>query len=612
MKKTIAAIFVTVLALFALQTAAADPFGPAVQKKIIEFGWGNPTPEYLNRNLELIETYVPHDGLGINISKVITLPNGKKNLSTWYNFTKIRYRREWYAKDIEHLKKVHARARHLKYNFLNTSASSFTGEFDLFDDEFWDAVCEKFAIFAWIAKQGGCTGIRFDLEDYGNQQLWRYRPSCGHSWPEAWDKARQRGRQWMTAVTKEYPDITVFCLFWLDLMMGYADGLPNLHDRLESCGSGLLVAFINGIYDVLPPNAKIVDGMEADGYGAIELNSYNRMRAFREQRFPQLLSPENRIKFRNQGSFACATYMDAYLTEKGKFADYRKEKKMSILELFRRNFTWSVQYSDEYVWTWRESRKWYPGKYPHVWQEKTLSRYPELPGPYIGMAIPGVDDAIFYGRDPWNYALQRLKDPKSLKNLLSNPDFESTAAAKTVLTAAPGSVMIKKLPCWETWQHKKSKGSFSLAERNGIGGNALQIKNVAHGCAHQSVKIDPNSAYIVRASAKQINQCGASLSVQWRNAQGKWCDHAMNVATSFSEDLGNGWKRATLVIRNVPEKACYLSVMLNSYAGGPDDSVLFDNVELFSMFEKEPSIAPHLRDAMEKWNNSNDEKRRSK
>ena len=230
-----------------------------------------------------------------------------------------------------------------------------------------------------------------------------------------------------------------------------------------------------------------------------------------------------------------------------------------------------------------------------------MSRHPKLPGPYIGMAIPGVDDAISYARDPWNYTLRRLKDSKSLKNLLRNPDFESSAAAKPVLSAAPGSVMVKKLPCWETWQHKKSKGSFSLAEGKGIGGHALQIKNVSHGCAHQSVKIDPNSAYIVRASAKLFNKCGASLSVHWRNAQGKWCDHAMNVATSFNEDLGNGWKRATLVIRNVPENARYLSVMLNSYAGGPDDSVLFDNVELFSMFEKEPAVAPHLREALEKW-----------
>ena len=41
--------------------------------------------------------------------------------------------------------------------------------------------------------------------------------------------------------------------------------------------------------------------------------------------------------------------------------------------------------------------------------------------------------------------------------------------------------------------------------------------------------------------------------------------------------------------------------MLNSYAGGPEDSVLFDNAEVFSMFDKNPPVAPHLRGALEKW-----------
>ena len=93
MNKTIASILIPMLTIFAAQTSAADLLGPSAKKKIIEFSWGNPTPEYLARNLELIETYVPHDGLGIDISKVITLPNGKKTLNNWHNFTKIRFRR---------------------------------------------------------------------------------------------------------------------------------------------------------------------------------------------------------------------------------------------------------------------------------------------------------------------------------------------------------------------------------------------------------------------------------------------------------------------------------------------------------------------------------------
>ena len=75
----------------------------------------------------------------------------------------------------------------------------------------------------------------------------------------------------------------------------------------------------------------------------------------------------------------------------------------------------------------------------------------------------------------------------------------------------------------------------------------------------------------------------------------------MNMAVPFTKDLGNGWKRATLVIRNIPEKTRYLNVMLNSRAGNAEDAVLFDDVEVFSIFEKEPAVAPHLKDAQEKW-----------
>ena len=601
MKKTITAFTALMLLFFFGGSLHADQLGAPVRKKIIEFGWDNPKPEYLDRNLEEIETYVPHDGMGIDVSKIITLPNGKKISTAYYNFTKIPYQKEWYEADIGHLKKVHARARHLKHNFINTTASSFTGEFDLFDDEFWDIVCQKFAIFAWMARQSGCAGIRFDLEDYGNQALWSYRPSCGHSFREAWEKARSRGRQWMNAMIKEYPDITLFCFFWLDLMMGYGDDSPMRFEQLESCSAGLLVAFINGIYDVLPPEAKIVDGMESYGYGAHTLSDYLRMRALREERFPKLLTAENRLKFLAQGSFACATYMDAYIAEKGSFQKYRNNENMTMSGFFRRNFTWAVQYSDEYVWTWTECRKWFPCEYRHAWQKNILKKSPTVPGPYVGMAIPGMEDAMSYARDPWKYAFNLLKESKNLKNLLKNPDFEGPDG-KLALKPAPDSVFYKKLPNWSTWQNKRSKGTFSLAAGQGIGGsNAILLKGVTGGCAHQGIKIDPNGAYIIRASAKIINQCGASLGAQWRDPQGKWCNHSMNMAVPFTEDLGNGWKRATLVIRNIPEKTQYLNVMLNSRAGNAEDAALFDNVEVFSIFEKEPAVAPHLKDALEKW-----------
>ena len=37
------------------------------EKKFIFFGWDNPTPEYLAKNLEMLEKTLPYDGMGISI-----------------------------------------------------------------------------------------------------------------------------------------------------------------------------------------------------------------------------------------------------------------------------------------------------------------------------------------------------------------------------------------------------------------------------------------------------------------------------------------------------------------------------------------------------------------
>ncbi|MBQ6599335.1 MAG: hypothetical protein IJH79_17440, partial [Lentisphaeria bacterium] len=313
MKKLFSVLSVFALGLFFCGDLTADPFGPRTSKKIIEFGWDNPTPEYLDRNLEQIEMYVPHDGVGIDISKVITRPDGKKDFSTYYTFSKVPFPRDWYKSDIEHLKKAHARAKHLRFNFLRTVSTSFINDYNgIFDDEFWDIVCRKYNTFAWVAKQGGCAGICLDLEDYAGHQRWSYSPSCGHSWDEAWNKARERGRQWMNAIAKEYPDITIFFFFSLDLAMGDADGSPFAYERLSSSSSGLLAAFINGIYDVLPSGAKIVDGMESYSYGVRSRDTLYKLKAIRENRFCQLLSPENRKKYHAQGRLAYGAYLENY------------------------------------------------------------------------------------------------------------------------------------------------------------------------------------------------------------------------------------------------------------------------------------------------------------
>ena len=67
--------------------------------------------------------------------------------------------------------------------------------------------------------------------------------------------------------------------------------------------------FINGIYDVLPPEAKIVDGDESGGYTAINAGSLHA-RVNEMKKLSELIDPANRAKYFLQTSYAPAMYLE--------------------------------------------------------------------------------------------------------------------------------------------------------------------------------------------------------------------------------------------------------------------------------------------------------------
>lgn len=595
-----------VLVFFSAILLSGAELYEAPKKKWIKFGFDDPTPKYLVENIKLIETFLPADGTGINVHKGAKLPNGKKFHTEWNYFTTRRFDKKWYAEDIKYLKKL--KATRLKHNFINTNFAAFTKEFDIFNDHFWEVVCHNFSVMAYVAKEGKCVGVRFDLEDYSGQTLWRFDPTKGKSYDEAWKMARKRGRQWMSSMIREFPDMKLFCFFWLDLANGAAaSGNPDLYGSLRGSSVGLLVPFINGVYDALPPTAQIIDGMEASGYAAYNEASYQRLRGIRNNNHRKLLAPENQRKFLEQTSLAIATYTSCYydnwrVNSPYSFVKYVKSEKMDYPTLFRRNFILSAKYSDEYVWTWSDNRKWYPCKYPHPHMDRLLKKgfghpnYKKVPGPYMGQAIPGIEEAIKFALDPYGYAKKLLASGKKMKNRLYNGGFENVSSkVKHASALAPDSIVIKKLPNWETWQPKFSKGTFTLAPGKGINGSyAVKLEGVNRGTIHQPVQIKKNAVYIVRACCKVEGNVNPGLSAGWRAANGKWCGILTGQSAAFTEDLGNGWKRATIVVSTIHPTAKYLSAGLYSTAKGKGNIVYFDNVEVFELFGEKEKVAPHI------------------
>ena len=589
-------IFFPLFALFLLAGTASElagksPLPKEPAKKLIKFGWDDPTPEFLFKNSAEIERNLPYDGTGIGLAlyKKKTVHNGKTVNLSYRVFSDLKFDEKWFEKDIEYLQKT--RFTKLKYNFLNVSTAYFGKGYSIFNDTFWEGVNHNYALMAKIARKGGLAGLRIDLEDYGNMHKWTYRPYEGKSWDEAWNTARKRGQDFITAITKEFPDIKLFHLYFLDLALSAADGHGDIYQRLKTHTSGLLVAFINGIYDKLPPGAQIIDGMEHHGYIAKNLEDYCKLRAFRETSFRRLIAPENKIKLINQTSLAVATYLDSYIKKDSSHRKLAEELQMTPTELLRRNLAWAVAYSDEFSWTWGESRRWYSGSFSHSYQAKSLKRHSHVGTPYWPDALPGIYNAFLCAKDPAKYMQEAARNGRISENLLKNGSFDAKIASKGELPLAPDSVVYKKLPCWENWQHRLSKGKFGLAAGKGINGsNALMQSGLRSGVSHQAIKVKPYGLYIVRACAKIPGKiAGASMSVQFRNKKGRWFAQERIVSASFQEDLGDGWKRATLLIRELPEGIGGMSIMLGSSStGSPEETVLFDNAEIFEVLTAAP------------------------
>jgi hypothetical protein len=112
---------------------------------------------------------------------------------------------------------------------------------------------------ASLAKASGGPGILFDIEPY-HVLIWDYREQLKHgkrSWVEVAAQVRARGREAMRALERGYPGLTVFFTIGYTLPLHEtAGGLRSL----DGIPNGLLVPFLDGMFEAASPRAVLVDG----------------------------------------------------------------------------------------------------------------------------------------------------------------------------------------------------------------------------------------------------------------------------------------------------------------------------------------------------------------
>ena len=367
-KSQILAVIVGAIAFsLTITVATLAARNPYTGKKLIEYGGDVPDTEYVRQHAGEMEK-VPFNGVVISVHSKI-----KGGAIGWYMFSRNRFAPEEYEHAIPDLKAT--KFKRFTDNFIQTLASP--GDLDWFDPQ-WASVAYNGACLARVAKQGGCKGIMFDPEDYGsgiwNYNAWSEERRAAHTFNDYRAKVRQRGREFIRAVNKEYPDITILSLVGPSL--SYCD--YESVGGLKSGGRyGLLSSFFDGICEAATPGTIIVDGYE---------QSY----AFREQRFfwdgrERILRLTKKTISLNPKAYAkhirvgFGVWADCQSGELGWHPE-DFSKNYYTPAGFRASLAYALEASDKHVWVYTERFHWWPLNAPSAYV-KALALARTGPGP---------------------------------------------------------------------------------------------------------------------------------------------------------------------------------------------------------------------------------------
>lgn len=328
---------VAALNLAGVLSASAEDSRP--QKKLIEWGWDEPDARFMLENVEKMEQ-LPFDGV------VFHVVSSKGGTLVWEMWGKREFALAEFQPSIEDLKAT--RFRRLTDRFLRVNVTP--GDVDWFDDRAWAVVLNNFSVAARIAKQGGCKGFMFDVEQY-NAELFNYGKQV-HREAKPFDayraQVRRRGQQWMKAVGGPFPDIT--------LLLAYAYSITGGQPQDRAKASyGLLGDFLDGMLDACTPATRFIDGWEG-AYRYRQADQFQRAYEAIRVKLPSLAAdPE---KYRRHFSAGFGIWMDADWRSVGWRTDDLSKNFFTPAE-FEASVRLGLERTDEYVWIYTEQPRWW-------------------------------------------------------------------------------------------------------------------------------------------------------------------------------------------------------------------------------------------------------------
>ena len=271
------------------------------------------------------------------------------------------------------LERIAQKSTRYKDNFILVSAHARNAKPDFFDDALWSDIVANAELLGKAVKISGSKGIVFDAEFYSPKESyspWWYDRTGkktahespyiqrGQSFEKVKAKARQRGREYMAALQKEKPNITVMTLFLYSMPRAYA----LTDEKLPKSDYALLPAFGDGMLEALGSKASIIDGHEGSYY-IEESRKYfedsdQADYPFARKAGQTLCAPELLSKWNTRGQVAMAPYVDLcyniYSPAKWRTTEYQSR-------WLQHNIYNSLLASDQYVWIYVEKIEFWTG-----------------------------------------------------------------------------------------------------------------------------------------------------------------------------------------------------------------------------------------------------------
>jgi len=531
-------------------------------KKLIATGWDMPDTQRLRENLEIMEQR-PFDGV---VLEAVGRNAAGKPCRLGWAFLSEKWQRAWFQPCIDDLRAC--KFRRFTDNFIMLNANP--GNVDWFDDEGWQNIIEHCRIAAWVAKESGVKGLLFDPEPYAqphSQFSYAAQPQQKrHTFAEYHAQARLRGRQMMQAMAEEYPKLTLFCYF-MDSINVPAAAQADARRLLSTSPYGLYPAMIDGWLDAAAPTVTLVDGCES-AYLYNSRQQYVEAAVQIKGDCQDLVSPDNRAKYRAAVQVSFGMYLDAYWNPKDS-PWYIGAADGNRVGRLRASAQTALRVADEYVWVYGEKFRWWPTPNKGV----KAQTWPE--------ALPGCEGALGFARDPVGYArteIAALKKTGKAANLARNGDF----AAETVTFDGREEKWQKdgRPAGWSAWQEATSHGKFTWDRDTGHAGKgSARSTGVAGGCLLQSHDVKPGQRYAAGAMRRLQGKGDAWMRIRWQTSDGRWTAEDRD-RLFFCDGPPQDWGEMFGVVE-VPEGVGKLVVLLcTSGQASAADAAWFDDVEL--------------------------------